>query len=51
MFLLVVAVLMVLVLFDSLEPGQERCHWFILLGIRVSVTKFDVSDGVGLTIP
>ena len=51
MFLLVVTVLTVLVFIDRFPPVQERCHWFILVYIRVRVTKFDVKDGVNLAIP
>ena len=35
----------------SFPPVQERCHWFILVRICTSVSEFDVSDGVELTIP
>ena len=44
-------VLTVLVLVDLFPPGQERCHWLLLVRIRVSVTRFDVNDGVNLMIP
>ena len=48
---LVMTVLTVLVFLDLFPSGQERCHWFVLLHIRVNVTKFDVNDDVDLKIP
>ena len=51
MFPLVVTVLTMLVFLDLFPPGQERCNWFVLVRIRVSVTNFDVNNGVSLTIP
>ena len=51
MFPLVVTVLTVLVFLDLSLPGQERCHWMVLVRIRLSVTKLDVNDGVDLNIP
>ena len=44
-------VLTVLVFLDIFLHSHGRCHWFILVRIRVSVTKFDVNYGVDLTIP
>ena len=43
-------VLTVLVFFDRFLPGQEPCYWFILVRIHFVITKFDVNDGVNLTI-
>ena len=51
MFPLVVTVLTVLVFFDIFPPEQERCHWLVLVRIRVSVTYLDVNDSADLTIP
>ena len=51
MFQLVVTVLTVLLFLDLFPPGQEFCHWFVLVRMSVSVTKFYVNDGVKLTIP
>ena len=51
MVLLVMAVLTVFFFLDIFPPNQERCHCFVLLHIRISVTKFDANDGVDLTIP
>ena len=50
-FPLVMAVLTVLVFLDLLSPGHECYHWFVLVRIRVRVTKLDVNDGVNLMIP
>ena len=50
-FPLVVEVLTVLVFLDLLPLGQDRCHWIIFVRIRIRVSKFDVNDGVDLTIP
>ena len=51
MFPLIVVVLTVLISLDIFPPIQERRHWLILVGIRVSVTKCDFNDGVSLSIP
>ena len=53
MFLMVVAVLTVRVFIDIFSPGQEHCHWLVLVHIRViiSVTRLDINDGIDLTIP
>ena len=51
MFLLLVAVLTVLILILLLPTIQELIHWLMLVGIRVSVSKFDVDDGVSLAFP
>ena len=40
-----------LILLYCLSQSQERRHWFIFVGIRVSFTNFDVNDGVSLAIP
>ena len=48
--MLPVTVLTVLVFLDLFSPGQERCHWFIFVCIHISVAKFDVNDGVDLTV-
>ena len=49
--MLVVIVLTVLVFIDLFSPGQDHCHWFVFVRIRVRVTKFDVNDVIDLTIP
>ena len=46
--LLVVTVITMLFFLDSFSPRQERCHWPILVGIRVSFAKFDDNDGFNL---
>ena len=51
MFPLVVTVLIVLVFLVSFPLSQDRCHWLIIVGICISVTKFDVNDGLNLSIP
>ena len=48
--LLAVTVHTMLVFLDSFPTIQERCHWFILVGILVSVAKFDVNYGFDLLI-
>ena len=51
MFLLVITVLTVLIFIDSFPQNQERCHWFIILVIHVSITNFCVNYGFNLLIP
>ena len=51
MIQLIVSVLTVLVLLDCFPPSQERRHWLIFLGIRISISKFDINDGFSLSIP
>ena len=48
---LIITVLTVLVFLESYPPRQERCHCCILLGIYVSVAKFDANYGFDLFIP
>ena len=50
-FPLVVTVLTMIVFLDSFPQIQDRCHWFTLVEIRVSVAKYDVNDGFYLSIP
>ena len=50
-FPLVVTVLTMLISIDIFSPIQEHCHWFILVGIRISVAKFYINDGFDLSIP
>ena len=50
-FPLVVTVITMLVFLDIFPPVQERCRWFVLVRIHVSITKFELNDGVNLTIP
>ena len=45
------AVLTVLILLHFLPPRQERYHCIKPLGIHISVTNFDVNDGVFLYVP
>ena len=47
-FPLIVAVIIVLIFFDNLPQIQELRHWFTLVGIRVSVAKFDANYGFDL---
>ena len=51
MFPLIVAVLNVITFIDFFPPSQERRHWLIFLGIRVSVSEFDVNNGFSLLTP
>ena len=48
---LVMTVITVLVFLDLFPSSQERCHWFILVHIYISVSKFDINDGVNFAIP
>ena len=40
-----------IILLDFLPINQECRHWLKFLGIRVSVTRFDVDDGISLLVP
>ena len=51
MFLLVVTVITMLFFIDSFSPSEQRCHWTILVGIRVNIFKFDANYGLNLSIP
>ena len=51
MFPLVVIVITVLFLIDSFPPIQERYQWLLLVGIRISIAKFDVNYVFNLPIP
>ena len=51
MFLLLTEVLTELILIFLLPTIQEIINWFILLGIRVIISKSDVDDGFGLDFP
>ena len=51
MFPLIGAVLTVLMFIDILPPSQERSHWILFVGIRVSTAKFDADDGFSLYFP
>ena len=51
MFPLIVAVITVLILIDFLPLIQERRDWLKYAGIRVSVVKFDIDNGVILSVP
>ena len=46
-----VAVLTMLVLLSFLPPRQELIHWLKPLDICISISKFDVDDGVSLYVP
>ena len=48
-FLLAVPAVIILVLL--LPTSQELIHWIILVGIRFSISKYDVDDGVSLDLP
>ena len=45
------AVLTVLILLLLIPTRQELIHWLILVGIRVSIYKSDVDDGISLDLP
>ena len=50
-FLLIVEVLTVLIFIFLIQTIQEIVHWFILVGICIRVSKFDVDYGVSLDLP
>ena len=50
-FPLIVAVLTVIIIIDFLPPIQERRHLLKSVGIRISVAKFEINDGVSLSVP
>ena len=45
------AVITVIIIFDCFPLIQERRYWIIFVGTCISVTKFDVNDGLNLSIP
>ena len=51
MSLFLVAVLTVFDLLLLLPTIQELINWIMLVGIRVSIEKYDVDDGVSLDLP
>ena len=50
-FLLLVAVITLIILLLIIPTIQDIIHWLILAGIRVSVSKSDLSYGVSLDFP
>ena len=51
MFPFLVSVINILILILLLPTSQELIHWIILVGIRFSISKYDVDDGVSLDLP
>ena len=51
MFLFIVAVLTVLILIFLLPTNQDLIHTYVLVGVRVSVSKSDGDDVVSLDFP
>ena len=51
MFLLIVTVITVIILIDFLSQIQERYHWLRYVGVYVSVSEYDVDDGVTMSVP
>ena len=49
--MLLVAVLTMLILLGFLLLSQEICHCLRYIGVHISVAKFDVDDGVSLSVP
>ena len=45
------AVFTIIILLFLLPTTQELIHWLILVGIRVSITKYDVDYGVSIDFP
>ena len=45
---LIVAALTMLILIFLLSMIQEIVHWIIILGVRISINKYDVDDGISL---
>ena len=50
-FPLLVVVLTVIILLLILPTSQEIIYWIILVGICVSISKYDVVDGISLDFP
>ena len=48
---LIVKVLNVLVLSPLLPPINKADHWLLLVGGTFGISKYDVNDGVSLTVP
>ena len=48
---LIVEVLTVIILLDCLPPIHKHLRRLVFVGIRIIVSKFDVNDGLGLSIP
>ena len=46
-----VAVITVLILILLLPTTQELVHWPIPVGIHISMSEFDIHDGVSLVFP
>ena len=46
MFLLLMEVLTVLIVIFLLPTTQELIHWFVLVGVRVQVFKYDVGYSI-----
>ena len=50
-FLLIMTVTTLIIFLDNSPPIQEQRHCLIFVGTRTSIAKFDVNDGVSLSIP
>ena len=46
--MLLVSVINVLVLLVLLPMSQELIHWLIIVGIHISIAKYDINDSVSL---
>ena len=51
MFPLIVSVIIVLIFILLLPTSQELIHWFVLVGIRIFISKSDVNYGISLDLP
>ena len=51
MYTLLVSVLTVLILIFLPPTNQELTYWLVLVGIHFSIYKYDIYDGVSLTLP
>ena len=51
MFHMIVEVLNVLIIVNFIPLIQKRCHLLEYIGVTVSIAKFDVDDGISLSVP
>ena len=48
---LMVAVITALILIFPIPTSQDLIHWFMFVGVRIRVSKYDVDYGVSLDFP
>ena len=47
----IVLVITMIILFLPLAMSQELIHWFVIVGVRIRVSKYDVDYGIRLDLP